>query len=151
MTYKMTETARISALTYIKEKIENGVEMFMLESASHTEVLCVNALTLADFVETASLTRLDKIMRLNKGGVELRKVVYEASRSVEVLALVRRGTLIVKPYTAGNWQEGEKVMAAIVGGVRTGNEPKHVADLEIVKPNGKTIKVEVKNCEGRLY
>ena len=151
MTYKMTEESRSAALRYIYDKIENGVEVFMFESASHVEVLCLNALTFAEYVQTAALENLDKVMRLNKGGVELRKVVYESTRSIAVKALVRRGTMIVKEYTAGNWQAGEEAIAAATGGKRTGNIRGHHADLILVAVDGRKIGIEIKNCEGRLY
>ena len=151
MTYKMTENARTAALRYILEKLDNGVEMFVLESGSKVEALCINTLELAIFVESAPLARLDKIMRLNRNGVELRKVVYESSRSGEVLALVRRGTMIQKPFRSGSWQDGEKAIAEALKGFRTGNVSGHKADAEVQRTHGKTLLIEIKNCEGRLY
>lgn len=151
MTYKMTEYARTSALNYILEKLDNGVEMFVLESGSKVEALCINSLEFALYVEQASLARLDKIMRLTDKGVELRKVVYESSRSVDVLAFVRKGTMIVKPVRTGSWQDGENDIAKVLGGIRTGNKPGHKADVKVERANGKTLLLEIKNCEGRLY
>lgn len=151
MTYKMTEFARTSALRYILEKLDNGVEMFVLESGSKAEALCINSLEFALYVEQSSLTRLDKIMRLTDKGVELRKVVYESSKSVDVLAFVRKGTMIVKPVRAGGWQDGENDIAKVLGGIRTGNQPGHKADVKIERANGQTLWLEIKNCEGRLY
>ena len=151
MTYKMTESARIEVLNYILEKLDNGVEMFVLESASRTEALCINTLELALYVEQASLTRLDKVMRVNKGGVELRKVVYESSRSMDVLTLVKKGLMISKPARVGSWQDGEEAISEVLRGVRTGNKAGHKADAEVRRTCGKTLLIEIKNCEGRLY
>lgn len=151
MTYKMTEEARSAALAYILGKLDDGVEMFVLESGSKVEALCINTLELALYVEQASLARLDKIMRLNREGVELRRVVYESSHSGEVLALVRRGTMIRKPFRSGSWQDGEKDIAEVLKGFRTGNMNGHKADAEVQRMNGKTLLIEIKNCEGRLY
>ena len=151
MTYKMTEFARASALRYILEKLDDGVEMFVLESGSKVEALCINSLEFALYVEQASLARLDKIMRLTSNGVELRKVVYESSRSADVLAFVKKGMMIVKPARAGGWQDGENDIAKVLGGIRTGNQPRHKADVKIERANGQTLWLEIKNCEGRLY
>lgn len=146
----MTETARMEALSYILGKLDNGVEMFALESASRTEVLFINSLEFAIFVESASIEKLSKIMRIGKNGVELRAVKYEASRSTEVLAFINKGTMASKAKRMAGWQVGEEQIAAMLGGKRTGNENGHAADVEVFH-NGKRMKVEVKNCEGRLY
>lgn len=146
----MTEAARMEALTYILNKLDNGVEMFALESASRCEVLFINSLEFAIFVESASIEKLSKIMRIGKNGVELRAVKYEASRSAEVLAFIGKGTMASKAKRMAGWQVGEEQIAAMLGGKRTGNEAHHAADVTIIR-NGKTMMVEVKNCEGRLY
>jgi hypothetical protein len=151
MPYKMTESARTAVLNYILKKLDNGVEMFILESASRTEALCINTLEFALYVEQASLTRLDKIMRVNKDGVELRKVVYESSHSTDVLTFVKKGLMISKPIRLGSWQDGEKEISEVLRGIRTGNKAGHKADTEIHRTHGKTLMIEIKNCEGRLY
>ena len=146
----MTEIARAEALTYILNKLDNGVEMLALESASRSEVLFINSLEFALFVESSSLEKLSKIMRIGKHGVELRAVKYEVSRSVEVLAFINKGTMSSKAKRTAGWQVGEEQIAEMLGGKRTGNEAHHSADVTIIR-NGKKMMVEVKNCEGRLY
>ena len=146
----MTETARMEALTYILKKLDNGVEMFALESASRSEVLFINSLEFALFVESSSLERLNKIMRIGKRGVELRAVKYEASRTVDVLAFINKGTMASKAKRQGDWQEGERQVAAFLNAKRMGNIPGHVADV-LLEINGKEMWIEIKNCEGRLY
>ena len=146
----MTEAARMEALTYILNKLDNGVEMFALESASRTEVLFINSLEFAIFVESSSLERLNKIMRIGKHGVELRAVKYEASRTVDVLAFINKGTMASKAKRQGDWQEGERQVAAFLNAKRMGNIPGHVADI-LLEINGKEMWIEIKNCEGRLY
>lgn len=146
----MTEAARMEALTYILNKLDDGVEMFALESASRTEVLFINSLEFAIFVESSSLERLNKIMRIGKRGVELRAVKYEASHTVDVLAFINKGTMASKAKRQGDWQEGERQVAAFLNAKRMGNIPGHVADV-LLEINGKEMWIEIKNCEGRLY
>lgn len=151
MSYKMTESARAAVLNYILGKLDDGVEMFVLESGSKVEALCINTLEFALYVEQASLTRLDKIMRVNKNGVELRKVVYESSHSTDILTFVKKGLMISKPIRLGSWQDGEKEISEVLRGIRAGNKAGHKADTEIHRVYGKTLMIEIKNCEGRLY
>jgi hypothetical protein len=146
----MTEAARMEALTYILKKLDNGVEMFALESASFAEVLFINSLEFAIFVESASIEKLSKIMRFHKKGVELRAVKYEATRSPEVLAFINKGTLSSKAKRSADWQFGEEQIAEMLEGKRTGNEAHHAADVTVIH-NGKEMRIEVKNCCGRLY
>lgn len=146
----MTEAARMEALNYILYKLDKGVEMFALESASRCEVLFINSLEFAIFVESSSLERLNKIMRIGKRGVELRAVKYEASRTVDVLAFINKGTMASKAKRQGDWQEGERQVAAFLNAKRMGNIPGHVADV-LLEINGKEMWIEIKNCEGRLY
>ena len=57
----------------------------------------------------------------------------------------------VKPARTGSWQDGENDIAKVLGGIRTGNKPGHKADVKVERANGKTLLLEIKNCEGRLY
>ena len=151
MRINFNETHRAAALAYINGKISNGVDTFLLESSSHVEMLCITSKDLATFVASADLNRLEKLFRVCNGGVELRRINFEGTRTTHIIALVKRGTLIPKPYSAGDWREGERIAAEVLGGIRTGDLRNHVADMEVNPLRGKTMKIEYKNCEGRFY
>lgn len=146
---KMTEINRAAALSYVLNKLENDVEYFALESATKTEMLIIETVKLAAYIETATLSELDKIMGVKAEGVELRAVKYELTRTLTVKQFIARGVMVPKARTA-NWQAGEIAMADALGGVRSGDERGHVADA-LVEINGRLTWVEIKNAEGRLY
>ena len=146
---KMNEVNRAAALSYVLNKLENEVEYFALESASKTEMLIIETVKFAAYIERATLAELDKIMGVKAEGVELRAVKYEMTRTLSVKQFTARGVMMPKARTA-NWQAGENAMADALGGVRSGDERGHVADA-LVDIGGRLVWVEIKNCEGRLY
>ena len=146
---KMTEANRAAALSYVLNKLENEVEYFALESASKTEMLVIETVKFAAYIERATLSELDKIMGVKAEGVELRAVKYELTRTLTVKQFIACGVMIPKACTA-NWQAGETAMANALGGVRSGDERGHVADA-LVEIGGRLVWVEIKNAEGRLY
>ena len=146
---KMNETTRAAALSYVLQKLENDVEYFALESASKTEMLIIETVKFAAYIERATLSELDKIMGVKSEGVGLRAVKYEMTRTLSVKQFTARGVMMPKAHTT-NWQAGETAMASALGGVRSGDERGHVADA-LVEIGGRLVWVEIKNCEGRLY
>lgn len=146
---KMNENARAAALSYVLNKLNNDVEYFALESASKTEMLMIETVKFAAYIERATLSELNKIMGVKAEGVELRAVKYEVTRTLSVRQFTARGTMIPKARTA-NWQDGENAMADALGGVRSGDERGHIADA-LVEIGGRLVWVEIKNAEGRLY
>lgn len=146
---KMNEANRAAALSYVLNKLENEVEYFALESASKTEMLVIETVKFAAYIEHATLSELDKIMGVKSEGVELRAVKYEMTRTLSVKQFTARGVMIPKARTT-NWQAGETAMASTLGGVRSGDERGHVADA-LIEIGGRLVWVEIKNCEGRLY
>lgn len=146
---KMTETNRAAALSYVLQKLENDVEYFALESASKTEMLVIETVKFAAYIERATLSELDKIMGVKSEGVELRAVKYEMTRTLSVKQFTARGVMMPKAHTT-NWQAGETAMASALGGVRSGDERGHIGDA-LVEIGGRLAWVEIKNCEGRLY
>ena len=150
MANKMNESARLQAMAYVVNKVNNGVEWFALESASREAIILFRSRDFVNFITSASLEELDKIMRVKAAGVDLRAVKYEATSNLVVRRFMNKvhARLMIKAHRVGNWEEGEKEIAEILAGVRTGSNHgnAHVADVEF--SGGK---VEVKNCEGRLY
>lgn len=146
---KMTEANRAAALSYVLQKLENDVEFFALESASKTEMLVIETVKFAAYIEHATLSELDKIMGVKTEGVELRAVKYEMTRTLSVKQFTARGVMMPKARTT-NWQDGENAIAAALGGVRSGDERGHVGDA-LVEIGGRLVWVEIKNAEGRLY
>lgn len=146
---KMTEANRAAALSYVLSKLDNDVEYFALESASKTEMLMIETVKFAAYIERATLSELDKIMGVKAEGVELRAVKYEVTRTLSVKQFAARGVMIPKARTA-NWQAGETAMTDALGGVRSGDERGHIADA-LVEIGGRLVWVEIKNAEGRLY
>lgn len=146
---KMNEINRAAALSYVLQKLENDVEYFALESATKTEMLVIETVKLAAYIETATLSELDKIMGVKAEGVELRAVKYEMTRTLSVKQFTARGVMMPKAHTS-NWQDGEEAIAAALGGVRSGDERGHIGDA-LVEIGGRLVWVEIKNAEGRLY
>lgn len=146
---KMNESNRAAALSYVLSKLDNKVEYFALESASKAEMLVIETVKFAAYIQRATLAELDKIMRVKGDGVELRAVKYEITRTLSVKQFTARGFMMPKARTA-NWQAGENAMANALGGIRSGDEHNHIADA-LVEIGGRLAWVEIKNCEGRLY
>lgn len=146
---KMNEINRAAALSYVLDKLENDVEYFALESASKTEMLVIETVKFAAYIERATLSELDKIMGVKSEGVELRAVKYEMTRTLSVKQFTARGVMMPKAHTS-NWQDGEEAIATALGGVRSGDERGHIGDA-LVEIGGRLVWVEIKNCEGRLY
>jgi hypothetical protein len=146
---KMTETTRAAALSYVMNKLDNDVEYFILESASKTEMLVIETIKFAAYIERATLSELDKIMGVKAEGVELRAVKYEMTRTLSVKQFTARGVMIPKARTT-NWQAGETAMTDAFGGIRSGDERGHIADA-LIEIGGRLVWAEIKNCEGRLY
>jgi hypothetical protein len=150
--YAMTETARRAVIAYLMAKLDNEVEMMMLESASRSEVLCINTLDFALYVEEMSLDNLSKVMRVTGAGVELRAVKYEASSTPAIKALLRRSQMMPKSRRVTDWEDGEQAIADLLGGERTGGNKGHAADVIVsLKMGGKNLHIEIKHTEGRLY
>jgi len=148
----MTETARRAVIAYLMAKLDNEVEMLMLESASRSEVLCINTLDFAFYVEEMSLDNLSKVMRVTGAGVELRAVKYEASSTPAIKALLRRSQMMPKSRRVTDWEDGEQAIADLLGGERTGGNKGHAADVIVsLKIGGKNLQIETKHTEGRLY
>lgn len=146
---KMTENNRAAALSYVLNKLDNNVEFFALESATKTEMLVIETVKFAAYIQRATLAELDKIMRVKGEGVELRAVKYEITRTLSVKQFTARGVMMPKVRTT-DWQAGETAMADALGGIRSGDEHNHIADA-LVEIGGRLAWVEIKNCEGRLY
>ena len=150
--YAMTETARRAVIAYLMAKLDNEVEMLMLESASRSEVLCINTLDFALYVEEMSLDNLSKVMRVTGAGVELRAVKYETSSTPAIKALLRRSQMMPKSRRVTDWEDGEQAIADLLGGERTGADRGHAADVAVsLKIGGKNLQIEIKHTEGRLY
>ena len=64
MANKMNENARFSAMAYVINKVNNGVEWFALESASREAIILFRSRDFVNFITSASLEELDKIMRI---------------------------------------------------------------------------------------
>lgn len=150
MANKMNENARVSVMAYVINKVNNGVEWFALESASKEAIILFRSRDFVNFITSASLEELDKIMRIFGAGVELRAVKYEATSNLIVKKFMNKvhARMMIKEKRVGNWEDGEKEVAEILAGVRTGSNHgnEHVADVEFIGG-----KVEVKCREGRMY
>lgn len=145
----INETARTLALAYIMEKMNNGVEMFALESASKEAFLLVESARFYAYIASVEIEILDKLIRVKGEGVQLRKVNYEAPKFLPVRKFTNCGKMVSKAVTS-NWQDGEKAIANALCGVRSGDEKNHIADA-LIEINSRLVWVEIKNCEGRLY
>ena len=145
----INETARALALAYIMDKMNNGVEMFALESASKEAFLLIESARLYAYIANVEIETLDKLVRVKGEGVQLRKVNYEAPKFLPIRKFTNNGKMIAKAITS-NWQDGEQAMASALCGVRSGDEKNHIADA-LIEVNNRLVWVEIKNCEGRLY
>jgi hypothetical protein len=145
----INETARTLALAYIMEKMNNGVEMFALESATKESFLLIESAKFYAYIASVEIETLDKLVRVKGEGVQLRKVNYEAPKFLPVRKFTNCGKMVTKVATS-NWQDGEEAIASALCGVRSGDEKNHVADA-LIEINNRLMWVEIKNCEGRLY